>query len=180
MIEDRLLIWKFKRGQEDAACRIYEKYKDYLLTLAAALLYEKSRAEDVVHSVFVSLVQGIGEFELKGSLKGYLGVCVSNCARNVNKAQYQRHTPLDDAPIPASGHPGPDEWSMMRDEYRQLAETMLQLPYEQREVIVLHLTGGMKFKAIADLQNVSIHTVQSRYRLGLKKLRSLFTTTEVT
>ncbi|GAI50984.1 unnamed protein product, partial [marine sediment metagenome] len=38
MIEDKLLIWKFKCGSADALHRIYEKYKDNLLRLATALL----------------------------------------------------------------------------------------------------------------------------------------------
>ena len=60
------------------------------------------------------------------------------------------------------------------DSLQQLAEKMQLLPYEQREVIILHLKGEMKFKTIANLQDVSINTVQSRYRYGLEKLRSLF------
>ena len=48
-----------------------------------------------------------------------------------------------------------------------------QVPFEQREVIVLHVHGDMKFKEIAQLQGVSIKTIQSRYRYGLEKLRSL-------
>ena len=31
----------------------------------------------------------------------------------------------------------------------------------------------MKFREIADSQNVSINTIQSRYRYGLERLRSL-------
>ena len=50
---------------------------------------------------------------------------------------------------------------------------MRQLAYEQREAIVLRLHGGMKFKAIAKLQDVSDKTAQSRYRYGLDKLRSI-------
>jgi RNA polymerase sigma-70 factor (ECF subfamily) len=50
---------------------------------------------------------------------------------------------------------------------------MQQLPCEQREVIILHLQSGMRFRAIADSQGVSINTIQSRYRYGLDKLRSL-------
>ena len=48
-----------------------------------------------------------------------------------------------------------------------------RLPYEQREAISLHLQGGMKFKAIAELLDVSVNTAQSRYRYGLDKLRSI-------
>ena len=50
---------------------------------------------------------------------------------------------------------------------------LAELPYEQREVVILHVQGGMKFRAIAKSRNVSINTIQSRYRYGLDKLRSL-------
>ena len=50
---------------------------------------------------------------------------------------------------------------------------MARLPYEQKEVVMLHLHGGMMFKHIAKSQHVSINTVQSRYRYALDKLRSL-------
>ncbi|MHC4759215.1 MAG: sigma factor-like helix-turn-helix DNA-binding protein [Planctomycetota bacterium] len=50
---------------------------------------------------------------------------------------------------------------------------MAQLPYEQREAVILHLRAKMKFRQIAKLQNVSTSTVQGRYRYGLEKLRSI-------
>ena len=56
MLQDKLLIWKFNRGDVDALRYIYEKYKDDLVTLAAALLTDVSSAEDVVHDVFVSFI----------------------------------------------------------------------------------------------------------------------------
>jgi DNA-directed RNA polymerase specialized sigma24 family protein len=56
---------------------------------------------------------------------------------------------------------------------------MSQLPYEQREAVVLHLKGGMKFKELAKLQGVSISTIHGRYRYGLYKLRSLLNSEEL-
>ena len=53
MLEDKLLIWKFNRGDRGALRGVYEKYKDNLVTLAAALLTDVSSAEDVVHDVFL-------------------------------------------------------------------------------------------------------------------------------
>ena len=173
MLEDKLLIRRFKRGHEDAPYRIYAKYKDHLLTLATALLNDVSVAEDIVHSVFVSFTEGINSFELNGSLKSYLGICVANRARNANKAKQQENVTLDKATDVASDSPGPMQLAMQREELQQLAERMQLLPYDQREVIILHLKGEMKFRTIADLQNISINTVQSRYRYGLEKLRSL-------
>ncbi|MEN6428678.1 MAG: hypothetical protein ABFE13_25300, partial [Phycisphaerales bacterium] len=70
MIEDRFLTWRFNRGDPAALCRIYEKYRDGLLKVAAALLSDRSGIEDVLHDVFVDFAQSVGRFELRGSLKG--------------------------------------------------------------------------------------------------------------
>lgn len=71
MIEDKLLIWKFRRGSSEALRRIYEKYEGYLLTLATALLNDVHTAEDVVHDCFVSFAQSAGRLRVDGRLKGY-------------------------------------------------------------------------------------------------------------
>ena len=64
MLEDKLLILRFKHGSSDALGRIYEKYRLYLLKLAAALLHDVSVAEDVVHDVFVRFAQSAETFKV--------------------------------------------------------------------------------------------------------------------
>ncbi len=174
MLEDKRLIWKMKRGCPEAGLQIYEKYKTDLLSLAAVLSHDKSIAEDIVHSVFVSFADKIADFELRTSLKSYLAICVSNRARNANKLKFRSNVTLDSTIEMPSQQPGPDDQATNREDLQRLSEFMKLLPYEQKEVIALHLKSGMKFKEIAKLQNVSINTVQSRYRYGLDKLKSLF------
>ena len=173
MLENKLLVWKFRHGSKDAFCRIYEKYRDDLLRLAISLLNEADIAEDVVHDVFTSFIQNGKQFQLTGSLKSYLATCVANSARNKNRT-YKRHNPsLDAAKQVASSSSRPEKWIIMSDEFRQLSNALAKLPYDQRETVLLHAQSGMKFRQIAKLQNVPIKTAQSRYRIGLNKLRSL-------
>jgi RNA polymerase sigma-70 factor, ECF subfamily len=171
-LEDKLLIWRFNRGDCEAVRRIYEKYKHELVALAVALLKNTAAAEDVVHDVFVSFLQ-LRRFRLTGSLKGYLATCVANAARNVIRAK-SRHNQgsLDDAQPIAVSTNGPDCEAIFGEESRLLSRAILELPYEQREAVLLHIHGGMKFAAIAESQNISINTVLGRYRYGLEKLRS--------
>ncbi len=171
MLEDALLIWKFNRGNKDALRNIYEKYKDQLVTLATALLNDRTAAEDTVHDVFVSFIQSAEKFRLTGSLKGYLATCVANNARNRNKIR--QHGELDAAAAIVPDSSRPDSSAIFGEELRRLTWSLAQLPYEQREVIMLHLYSGMKFKAIAESRGVSINTIQGQYRYGLDKLRSL-------
>jgi RNA polymerase sigma-70 factor (ECF subfamily) len=174
MLEERLLTWKFNRGNRDVLCRVYQKYKDDLMTLAAALLYDRSSAEDVVHDVFVNFIRSCGGLRVRQSLKGYLTTAVANSARNRNKSR-QRHqsTGLDQVAPIASHLNRPDFWAIFGEQSQRLAWALSQLPYEQREVVLLHLHSGLKFKTIAKAQGESINTVQGRYRYGLEKLQSL-------
>jgi RNA polymerase sigma-70 factor (ECF subfamily) len=174
MLEDRRLIRKFNRGNIEVLRRIYEKHKDHLVTLAAALLHDVSAAEDVVHDVFVGFLETSGSFRLTGSLRGYLATCVANDARNKNKAMLRRRsTSLDEAAPVSTIAKGPDYSVIFGEELQRLTWTLAQLPYEQREVLLLHLHSGMTFREIAESQGVSINTVQGRYRYGMEKLWSL-------
>ena len=174
MFEDKLLIWKVNRGNRNVLQDIYEKYKNDLVTLAAALLNDVSSAEDVVHDVFVSFIKSSPRFRLTGTLKGYLATCVANNARNKNKANQRRNNIALDDTVPAAANANSPEFpAIFGEELRQLSWALGQLPYEQREVLILHTYSGMKFKAIAVQQSVSINTVQGRYRYALDKLRSM-------
>jgi RNA polymerase sigma-70 factor (ECF subfamily) len=172
-MEDKLLVLRCKRGSKQALSRIYEKYKRDLLLLAMGLLNDASAAEDVVHDVFVSFVEAINSFRLTGSLKGYLLTCVGNCARNKNKAG-RSHTSLEEnlqqEPV-GSDADEVAESIICNEQLQRLSEAMAQLPYEQREVIMLRLHAAVTFDTIAKSQEISVNTAKSRYRYGLDKLR---------
>ena len=174
MLEDKLLVWKFKHGSKNALCHIYEKYRDDLLRIAAGLLNETDAAEDIVHDVFVVFVRSAKQFQLTGSLRGYLARCVVNRARNANLSRQRRQAvSLDNAEPIALDSKRPDQWIICSEEFTQLRNAMAVLPYEQREAVILRIQGGTKFREIAKLQGVSDKTAQSRFRYGLTKLRSI-------
>ncbi len=174
MLEDKLLIFKFNRGNRQALQDIYDKYKDDLVTLAAALLIDVNSAEDIVHDVFVSFIESADKFKLTGSLKGYLATCVANNARNRIKANQRRFgIAIEDANPASADSKSPFLRAIFGEELQRLVRALEQLPYEQREVLILHMYSGLKFKAIAQQQGISINTVQGRYRYAIDKLRSM-------
>ena len=74
---------------------------------------------------------------------------------------------------PAPTYATPDDTVIFTEQAGRLNQAVADLPDEQREVVLLRLTADMKFRDIAKLQQVSINTVQGRYRYGLDKLRSV-------
>jgi len=173
-MEDKLLIYRCKRGSREALTRIYAKYKADLLLLAMALLNDRTAAEDVVHDVFVSFVQGLDDFRLTGSLKGFLLTCVANCARNFNKAERRRGQVATGVNETTSQYAAtPLESIACNEQVERLSSTLGELPFEQREVVMMHLQASMTFSAIARARGISPNTAKSRYRYGIDRLRSL-------
>lgn len=173
MIDEKILVWRFNRGSKDALKMIYEKYKDDLLGLAITLLRDRSLAEDVVHDVFVSFAGTTGAFQLSGTLKGYLSTCVANTARDRNRSRSRRDVGLEATEAMNCASDDPVEQAIDSEQSGRLMRLLGLIAYEQREVIVLHLHQGMRFKEIAEALDISINTAQSRYRYGLEKLRSI-------
>ncbi len=172
MLEDELLKWKFKRGSNEALTRIYEKYLNSMLTLALGLLNDVAAAEDVVQDVFVSFAQARHSVRLRGSLSGYLATSVVNRVRD-HQRRRRRRAGKDAKGCISAESAGPDEAVILSEQARLLAAAVAELPDEQREVVLLRLKAGLKFRDIAKLQQISLNTVLSRYRYGLERLRSM-------
>ena len=173
-MEDKLLIWKLNRGSREALCRIYEKYRDDLVRIAAGLLNDVGTAEDIVQDVFLMLVRSSGNFEIKKNLKGYLTTCVANKIRNLSRTKNSRNpVSLDDIEPAISSSKTPEQNIVCDEESQLLYKAMAKLPYEQKEAVILHIQGKMKFKDIAKLQDAPVKTTLSRYNYGLNKLRSM-------
>lgn len=173
MLEDELLKLRFKAGRIDALQRIYEKYRDYLLTLAMTLLNDPSTAEDVVHDVFVSFAQSGSTFRLGGSLRAYLATCAVNRVRDHLRARKRQGQALDEELSPESDFHPPEGRLLSDEQSRLVARALARLTDEQREVIALHLNGHLKLREIARLQEVPLTTVRGRYRHGIERLRSI-------
>ena len=173
MFEDKWLLWKLKQGSSAALCQIYEKYKNTLLGLAIALSNDKTVAEDIVHDCFVSFAQSANKLQLRDSLKSYLSTSVANRVRNLGRDKIRPAVDVDTVDIAGPDSDCPDRLAMSKEQMQQINFALSQLPYEQQEIIILHFQSRLTFKEIAESQNVSVNTIQGRYRYGINKLRSI-------
>ncbi len=174
MLEDKILVLKFKRGSSQALEQIYRKYKVELLSLATAMTHDKDLAEDVLHDVFVSFANSARKLQLRTSLRRYLTTSVGNRVRNIRRSEHRGTRDFGDLEhIVADNDMRPETMAMTAEEFERIRRTLAQLPELQREVVALRLHSHVPFKTIARLQGVTVSTAQARYRYGLDKVRSL-------
>ncbi len=172
MLDDERLISQLHNGNREALREIYLKYKDNLLTIAAALLHDSTAAEDILHDVFITLAKVAKRLELRVNLKNYLIASISNRIKDKYRKKSHNIIELESAGQLTSASDDPEQAAILGEEIQYLFDALYSLPFEQREVIILHLTGGLKFREIATMLDTSTSTVQGRYRYGIAKLKT--------
>jgi RNA polymerase sigma factor (sigma-70 family) len=142
---------------------LYRQHGSALLLFASAITGDRNRAQDMVHQVFVKLLEN-GNLRHAVDMKAYLFACVRNAALNDVKAR-QRDVALNEESAwfvpPNQGYA----------EELNLRRALCALPHDQRQVVILHVWGELTFSQIAQLLSISSNTAASRYRYALARLR---------
>jgi RNA polymerase sigma-70 factor, ECF subfamily len=146
--------------------QLYRQHGPALLLFATSMTGERSRAQDVIHQVFLKLLED-SRLRQATDVKAYLFACVRNAALNDARVR-GRNVPLPDEGLAWFDPP-------VRDyaEEEGLRRALIELPDEQRQVTVLHVWGELTFAQIAGILDISANTAASRYRYALVRLREL-------
>ncbi len=171
MNPDRQWIQQLQQGSPEALREVYLSTKDELFSLALVLCRNRALAEDALQDVFVILAHKGHSLRIRGNLRAYLASCIVNWIRSHYRGQ-RDSVSMENVEC-VSEQPMPEADLRQSERVQQVTQALSQLPADQREVVVLHLHSGLTFKMIAQQLDLSINTVQSRYRYGLVKLRTL-------
>ena len=129
-------------------------------------------AEDVLQEVFCRLVRYRVRFRLIRNPSAYVFRMARNEAIRFLKRRTRNpemHRSVDELSKAIQDNlTGLDNTALNR-----AAEALVQIPEDQREVIVLRFFEELTFKEIASVCGISLNTAASRYRYGMQKLRLL-------
>lgn len=162
---DRLLL-RVGQGDREAFARLYSLTRGAVYALALSLLRDAHEAQDVAQDVYVKVWESAPAYRSQGSPMAWLLTVARNLARS-RLRQSGRQVALDEEAWNAIPAAAPDV------EDRQLLQGALaRLGAEEREIVLLHAVTGLKHREIAQLLELPLSTVLSKYHRGLKKLRA--------
>jgi RNA polymerase sigma-70 factor, ECF subfamily len=153
------------RPSEREIRSLYERHAKALVAYACSFGLDFASAQDTVQQLFLKLLSGVA---IPEHLRpGYFYRAVRNTSLNALRDR-SKADPLEEN----------TSWLVHREGKRELEVTLQaalrQLPEEQREVVVMHIWGGMTLLEIAETTAASPNTVAARYRYALEKLRAAF------
>jgi len=167
--DDAILVEALKRGDETAFMALVQAYHPLLLRLALIYVPNRAVAEDVVQETWLGVLNGLGRFEARSSLKTWICRILTNRART--RAQRESRSipfssfwgPEDERDEPTvepsrfrTSEPYEDHWMTRPADWSELPEQRLlsdetqariraaieALPLNQRTVITLRDVEG--------------------------------------
>ncbi len=155
------MIFPLKKRRSHNLEGCYVEHAPALLAYARSFGLNHHAAEDLIHRVFLKLLQDSKEVQ---EIRPYLFRAIRNSALN-HQRHHSREVELS-WQGPWFHNPGTSPEAEL-----DLRSALWELPVVQREVLLMHIWGGLTFGEIAAVLADSPNTVASRYRYALSAMK---------
>lgn len=172
-LEDSALMLRYRDGDVAAFETLYGRHKDPLFRYLLRMCRQRAAAEDVFQEVWGKIIRSRDNYRPTARFTTFLYHVAHNCfidhlrrnKRHGNTADVDPESQADSADSPEALV----EKSLAR---RRLDAALLSLPYEQRDVFLLHEEAGLGLDEIAAITDCKRETAKSRLRYANRKLRA--------
>ena len=161
---------RLKLSDERAFDALFRHYSALVYRFAYSYLKSRPVAEEIVQECFIKIWEKREQLRDDQPLKSYLFTIAHHAVLNELRRD-QHHLRLQGQV--AAGRPesvtNEAEYEEMESLYQAALE---QLPPKQREVFVLSRQQGLTYPEIAEMQGLSVKTVEAHIARALKTMRS--------
>jgi len=171
---DDNLMMRFKGGDPAAFEVLYDRYEGQLFGLCLKLLGGRAEAEDALQEAFAKVVDRRESFEPKGRFRSWIFTIVRFTCMDrlrISKTEQQFLDRMDGSDR-VEAH---ESATLARTDVNRL---LMDLPVDQREVLVLHRLHGFSHSEIAAMVGATEAGVRQKSYRALKTLRTRVGATE--
>lgn len=171
---DPEVIDRARQGEDAAFEHIVRETYAEMYGLAYRLLGNEDDARDVLQEAYVRVHKSLRKFRGDAAFTTWLYRITANAAYTfMRKRQKHRHDQIDRIDEPESAAPLPEEVSQNSDLRDELKELLLDLPPDQRVVVVMKDIYDLPHEAIAEELGISVTAAKVRLHRARKRLRAV-------
>lgn len=175
-MEDRELMLYLQQGEVKAFDELYKRYSKLMLGYFVRMLnYDKPKAQDALHDLFLKVIEKPYLFDTSKSFRTWLySIAYNNC-----KNHYKHNDVVKEAHIELK-HTEEilDERFLLnaaasidaKDFKQALLDALMNLPDDKKATFILRYQEDKPISEIADIMNCSEGTVKSRIHYTIKIL----------
>ncbi|MEI7596390.1 MAG: RNA polymerase sigma factor [Bacteroidota bacterium] len=150
--------------------KIIDQYQNQLIRFAFFRTGSYAEAQDIVQNVFVRLFEKQLNFQLLNNPKSFLYKIISNECIDFGRRKKIEIVSIENIIEPLTY--SSTNSNELIEEYQRIDLMLKYLPDEQKEVVKLRVLDELDFKEIAEILEIPIPTVKSRFKYGIEKVRN--------
>lgn len=182
-LNDEELARAASQGDLESFNALVDRHQDQAYGIALRMLRQPQAAEDAVQDAFLNAYRGIARYR-GGSFRSWLlRIVMNSCYDAIRRSRRRPSVSLEeragegkgeDVPWePAEPGPGPEELAIRKEQQRVLSALLLELPPQQRAVLVLTDVQGLSYEEVSGATGEPLGTVKSRLSRARARLRDL-------
>lgn len=171
--EERLLLARVARRDEEAFAELYNRYATALYSVALGIVRDGREAEEVVQDAFVRVWKKAHTYDPAGArpFRWVFLITRRLCLSRLRVKKNHMLAPVENEDFFAS-RASTDHEVREQEERREAIRRLLgELAPEQRECLEMALFTGMTHQEIAERMSRPLGTVKAWIRRGLLKIR---------
>lgn len=168
MMDSSLLeeyIVRLVERDKEALEGLYEATKTAVYGFVLSILKNKHEAEDIFQDVYVKIYENADLYQANGKPMAW----ILTIARNLCYMKLRKHK--EHVNIDVMHEILPSKKKCSSDERMILLAAFKNISDEERNIVMLHVVGGMKFHELAKMLDLKLSTVLSKYHRAMKKLK---------
>lgn len=152
--------------------RLYDEHAQALFAFLLNFTRHDAETRDALQEVFCRLARRPELLAGVRDERAFLLRLAHNVAVDQRRRRATRERATEALAAETDALFAPSEDPDLKAFRQKLAETLAELPPDQRAVVHLKLWEGLTFEAIAATLGIPLNTAASRYRYGLDKMRA--------
>ena len=180
LMDDKDLVHLYQKGDQLAISELVSRYKQRIYSTIYFLVRNRELAEDLFQDTFIKILTSLknkhyseqGKF-LPWALRIAHNLVIDHFRKD--KLMPLQHDSDEDSVfdvLPQKGRNAAEQ--MIYDEkITQVRALLDQLPFEQREVVILRHYAGLSFKEISNMLEININTALGRMHYAILKMREM-------
>jgi RNA polymerase sigma-70 factor (ECF subfamily) len=176
MDADLALIMDIKAGNRSALAKLVEKHKKLAYATALGLVGNRDDAFDISQEAFLRVYQSAKTFDEKQPFLPWFYTIIANLSRTWLRRRTRREKSMldvDDVSYLLVDSDNPETEMIQRETIDRLRHALMELSFDDREIITLQHFRGMSYDEIAEMLGIPKGTVMSRLYYARKKLAKL-------
>ena len=158
------------KSDEEAFRLIFDRCYKGLCVVACFYTNDNADAEDIVQQVLIKMWEGKHFRNINSSMTSYLRSAVINACLNhleKKKTDQKRFNRLPDQKTIAEAF----DFLVDEEEKAVFEKALSEIPSQSRKAIELVYFAGQPYKKAADAMDISINTIKSHLKAGLRKIK---------